>query len=114
MAVAWGIQDEFEEAISTVQGGQRSIVLEQEQMLVDLLLKLLRDKPEPEWRTAAKLYAVLMLYADSPKTFQQQYRTSGRLSQKLLVMQEALKSIVNIEVRYNSTNSAREWRISAK
>lgn len=119
-ARAWGIEDVFAKAMATVQGGQRGIVLENEQTLVMLVKKLAdaqdktREADEPKWRDAQELHNMLASLSDNPKAFVMMYKNGMALSRKLLVMQDALRSLVNIEARYDSNRGARLWRIANK
>lgn len=109
---------DFVEGITTVQGGQRYIVLENEQMLVDIVAKFIQirtasNKPT-EWFSASQLHATFSQISTDPATFNKTFRSPITLNRKLLVMQEALKAIVDIQVKHDTTRGIRLWKLEAK
>lgn len=103
----------FVNAMAKLQGSQRNMNLDENQVLVSLLNKLVERQEDAEFQRMDQLYAQLTLYADN-KTFVQTYKTAQLLGRKLLVMQDSLKQLFDISWKYDDNRVSRLWRIAAK
>lgn len=107
----------FTEAIGKIQGRQRSFNLEEDQTLVNAIMRYLSKKDasfEAGYDSCATWWARLTSVAPEPEVFRRQYRNALFLSKKLWVMQNSLKSVLDIEWQDDRAIGARTWRIRHK
>jgi energy-coupling factor transporter ATP-binding protein EcfA2 len=112
VANALGYPDDFYKGVTSLVSGQKSFVLDEDSMLVDLLGRMIQSKgfDKDTWKSAAKIWATLDVLNKS-QDFGKQYGNSIKLGKKLWAMQDALKQRFIIESRMNITTKLREWRI---
>lgn len=113
-----GCMDEFAASISNVKLAQDKLVLDEDQLLVDSLLRyILKNQSaneEPTWETPASLYARLEAISPNSAGFTKKYRSAQMLSRKLMAFQEPLKKIILVEQHFDNSRGSRFWRISKK
>lgn len=106
----------FKNALSVIQGRQRSQNIEEDAALVNALRKYV-EKRDParadEFQTVSAIWLNLSLIAPDTDTFKKQYRQAQVLGRKLWVMQASLKSIFDIEYK-DETGNMRTWRIRSR
>lgn len=116
IAQGTGCQDAFISAIANVKVSQDTLVLDEDQILVDALLRyILRveksNEPAP-WETPASLYATLERITPNQLGFQRKYKSAQALSRKLMAFQEPLKKVMLIEQHFDTSRGSRFWRFS--
>lgn len=115
-ARAAGEQQElvFRSAMSKLQGSQRGLSLDQDHLLVNVLRKYAAQNLDDYIRIDG-MYNQLLLYADNnQRAFQQTYKSAQVLGRKLVVMQDSLRSILDIDWIYDDNRISKLWRIREK
>lgn len=109
------MEDSFKRAIKKVQGGQRSFNLEEDQLLVSAITKLVRSrKHEPKFDGVETLFSELSACSTDSELFRRLYKGAQQLGRKLWVMQDSLKQMFEVEWKFEPTTQARVWKLSAK
>jgi nicotinamide riboside kinase len=115
---AVGLGDVFAAAVAKLVTSQRGLNLETDQLLVSVITRWLRARREkghePEYMQQSSMWNELCLYAADPSTFQRVYHNALFLGRKLLTMQDSLKIIFDVDVRYDPATGARQWKIGEK
>lgn len=115
---AIGKGDIFSGAIEKLIAGQRGLNLETDQLLISVLTKWIAARKaigkEPDFLQQTAMWNELCLYASDVVSFQKTYRNALFLGRKLLTLQDSLKIIFDVQVRYDPASSARQWRIAEK
>lgn len=110
--------DIFASAVEKLIRGQRGLNLETDQLLVSVISRWLRARREkgkvPEFIPQAGIWSELSAYAQDPLTFQKVYRNALVLGRKLLTMQDSLKVMFSVEVKYDDATGTRLWKIGEK
>lgn len=107
----------FTSAINKIQGRQRSFNLEEDQMLVNAITRYLdkRDATrEATFDPCATWWERLSTCAQEPDIFRKHYRNALTLSKKLWVIQNSLKSILDVEWMDDRKVGARTWKITKR
>lgn len=107
----------FTSAIVKIQGKQRNFNLEEDQTLVNAIMQYLnkRDSSKPpSYDPCATWWSRLSMVAQEPEVFRRQYRNALYLSKKLWVMQNSLRSILDVEWMDDKSIGVRTWKISKK
>lgn len=104
----------FRRAINKIAGNQRSFNLEQDQLLVDALLKMIAKQPDDEYVNVDVLHSRLLMHVKDAVAFKNAFKLPLHLGRKLWVMQNSLKEIVSIEWRYADNGVGKLWQIGAK
>lgn len=117
-SIAIGKGEAFSSAVDKLIRGQRGLNLETDQLLVSVISRALRARAAKgkvgEFTSQAGMWTELSAYAPDPVVFQKAYRNALVLGRKLLTMQDSLKILFDVEVRYDDTTGARMWRIGEK
>lgn len=114
MARGVGVEDDFVSAIKHIKEDQSALVIEEDQMLIEVLQRLLEKHGDSSWHTATDLWRTLSARASDPQAFTRRYKNARDLAAKLFAMNEALKTMFNIEWRFDSNINARVWKFGAK
>lgn len=111
-------RDVFSSAIVKLIASQRGLNLETDQLLVSVITRWLhvrREKgQEPVYMQQSAMWNELTSYAADPVAFQKVYRNALFFGRKLLTMQDSLKVLFDVDVKYDSESSARQWLIAEK
>lgn len=117
-STAIGQGDLFTVAIMKLITSQKGLNLETDQLLVSTITRWLhvrREKQqEPEFMQQTAMWNQLTAYASDLSAFQKVYRNALFLGRKLLTMQDSLKLLFDVEVRYDAASGARQWKIGEK
>lgn len=114
-----GLEKEFVSGITAIQGGQSSLLIESESILVDALTTwAARHKLEPDEFVSPKkiwtgLQHELEKNPNAMREFNRTYKNEVVLGSKLLTMQNALRPRFHIEFKLSSQGT-RIWRIQLK
>lgn len=107
----------FYSAINKLISSQRGLNLETDQLLVAVINRWLRARGEkgkaPEYMAQTSIWTELAAYAPDPIAFQRAYRNALFLGRKLLTMQDSLRQVFSVEVRYDDAGQ-RQWRIEQR
>lgn len=111
-ARALDYEEDFVRALGTNAVEQVSFNLEEEDLLVDTIKRWLgrRDTLSDEWYTATELYARWRVATRDSTNFEKSYRSALKLGRKLWALHATLKSVFNIEFKYEE-GGTRLWRI---
>lgn len=106
----------FRSAIPKIQAKQRSLNIEEDYTLVAALQRWLAKRPadvdtNDAYIPSSAVWTNLNTYAQDGIAFQRQYKNAQTLNRKLWVMQESLKSILDIDCKDDSASGTRVWRI---
>lgn len=106
----------FTSAVGKVQGRQRAFNLEEDQTLVNAILKYLdkRDPAKSGYETVSTIWARLSLTSTDPDLFRRKYRDAQTLGKKLWVVQNSLKDVIEIEWQDDKALGARVWKFDKK
>jgi hypothetical protein len=117
-SLAAGLDKVFAGAIRKLMSGQRGMNLETDQVLVAAIGRWLRVRAEKGHDVAflsqSQIWAEMVLCSADPSTFQKMYRNVLYFGRKLLTMQDSLKEVYDIEVKYDTASGARVWKIGPK
>lgn len=112
-----GTCDVFINAINKLITSQRGLNLETDQMLVGVINRWIRARKAkgkvPEFMAQTAIWTELVAYASDTIAFQKAYRNALFLGRKLLTMQDSLKQVFDVEVRYDEAET-RQWKIGEK
>lgn len=115
---AAGLGDRFHTGINKLIVSQRGLNLETDQLLVSTLTRWIRGRKDkghdPSFMPQTAMWNELCLYAADPQSFQRVYRNALFLGRKLLTMQDSLKVVFDVEVKYDSGSGGRQWKIATK
>lgn len=108
--------DLFRSAVPKIQAKQRSLNIEEDYTLVAALQRWLAKRPagtdgDDSYIPSSAVWTNLNTYAQDGVAFQRQYKNAQTLNRKLWVMQESLKSILDIDCKDDSASGTRVWRI---
>lgn len=112
-------EKDFIEGLTSVQGGQQSLLIETESLLVDALgVWAAKNKLEAdEWVTPKQIWASIQRSLESNtnslREFNRVYRNEVVFASKLLTMQSALKQRFDMDFKL-SNQGTRVWRIQLK
>lgn len=112
-------EKDFIEGLTSVQGGQQSLLIETESLLVDALgVWAAKNKLEAdEWVTPKQIWANIQRSLESNtnslREFNRVYRNEVVFASKLLTMQSALKQRFDMDFKL-SNQGTRVWRIQLK
>lgn len=111
-ARALGFESDFRQAITSNTGEQMAFNLEEEDLLVETIKRWLAKSPDPEhWYSVADLWSRWSLAARDAQNFERTYRNAQKLGRKLWALHATLKSVFDIEFRFDETEGKRLWRI---
>lgn len=104
----------FRRAINKIAGNQRSLVLEQDQTLVDAMHMMVAKYPDDEYVSTEVVHTRLLAYIKDVPMFLRAFRLPLHLGRKLWVSQNSLKDVFDIEWKYADNGLNKLWRIKAK
>lgn len=104
----------FRRAINKIAGNQRSFNLEQDQMLVDALVKMVTRHADDDFVDVETIHTRLLMYVKDAQVFKTTFKMPMHIGRKLWVMQNSLKEIFNIEWQYAANGVGKLWRIRTK
>jgi hypothetical protein len=111
-AYSTDMESAFRRAIAKIAGNQRSFNLEQDQMLVDAINRMLDKYTDAEYASVDTIHTRLMLCAKDSRVFQATFKLPLHIGRKLWVMQNSLKELYNIDWRYADNGIGKLWRIT--
>lgn len=116
---ALGFEQDFISAITSIQGNQQGLVIEEQSVLVDALTLWLRTQPATEEYVAPSriwrgIQAALGTNTIQSREFNKAYRNEVVFSRRLMTMQPALRSVFDIESDWSKQTGSRVWRIRKK
>lgn len=104
---------EFLSAVTKLKGSQKAFALEADQMLVSSIIEYTtKSKSSDKFKPSQQLYLELDQYSNSPQ-FSKKYKTAQILDNKLWIIQDALRSIVDIQWTEDAYKR-RAWKIVSK
>ena len=112
-ARALGEEQLFYTTLEKFKTQQRSIALDEESLVVTLIKRLvaLENNPSTFVSTTALWTALISVAGNDAFTFQKTYKNVIVFSKKLFTLQDALKSIVNIESKLDVQTGTRLWKV---
>lgn len=115
-ARALGFEEHFRSALTLNLQEQTSFNLEEEDILVDTISRWLKVKPTEAGAmfSAAELWDKWSLAARDSLAFSRHYRDAPRLGRKLWSLQSTLKTVFNVEARYEEDSGRRLWSFARK
>lgn len=115
IARACGIADQFIGAITSLRDVQKAFTLEEDGILMDAIERWLAVANNPaEYRTPGQIWPLIEAKAVDSQEFKKRYRNAVALGKKLWALQDALKSVYDVDWRYNTSKGSREWKIVPK
>lgn len=114
IARALHLEESFLRVITDTKKAQLAFNLSEEDILVDVISRWLARHKDPkveEFYSASRLYEELGGLDD---VFAKQYRTPVFFGKKLWTMYETLKTVFDVQYRYDSTRGVRLWRFNRK
>lgn len=120
IARALGYEDAFVRAVSKIRTNQKMFSMEEEQLLVDAIVRLVQsDKKaaptEERWRTPGQLWSALSeIHTNDTPGFQKQYRNGMYLGKKLWNLMDALKEIFDVKFKFDTVKGSRAWYFGEK
>lgn len=112
IATALGVSAQFSAALKSVSKGAKALNLDEDQVLVNALRIYIDRGKAGDWKTPGTLWSELPLYAPDAPAFVKLYRGAVYLGKKLLVLQDSLKELFQVEVKYDQAKATRYWRFS--
>lgn len=118
IAKALGLADEFTTALQAVSGGTKALNLNEDSILVDAIVALIKDNAkrglEDTWLSPGQLWTKLQLVAPDAKGFIKLYKGQVSLGKKLLVLEPSLKEVFTVEMQFDKVKRDRLWRFKTK
>jgi hypothetical protein len=111
IATALGISEEFYEGITKIKNDQRSFNLEEDQLLIDAIDRLMDSIPIDEL-TAGQLWTKLRQKTTDERSFTRRYLNAVSLGKKLWTLLDSMREIYDIHV--DIKNTKRVWTIKKK
>lgn len=113
IAKALGVYPIFVDTINAMRKSQTAFSLSEEDVLVDVLkrwqtVRRPSNGAGPEYHSVGTLWETLS--ALEP-TFQRTYKSSALLSRRLWTMQANLKTVFDVDFRYDNRRGVRLWKI---
>lgn len=111
----------FQSGVTKIQSRQKAFNIEEDYTLVAAIRRWLDKRAAPAlagadagFLPASTLWLQLSSFAPDPEAFKKQYRSAQILGRKLWVMQESLKTIINIETKDSASLGTRVWKLGVK
>lgn len=115
IASAIGKGNEFAQGLQEVRSEQRSFSLEEEQILVNAILKYVEKVDQLEvYRSVGMIWTKLEALSGDTDSFKRKYKNAVNLGKKLLAMQEPLSQVVSVGWKFDSVRGAKIWRFMPK
>lgn len=116
IAKALGVGEQFTSVVNKVRISQKMFSVEEEQMLVDAIAKMVEhDNEETVWRSAGQLWTILSDHCTQDTLgFQKKYKSPVALGKKLWSLQDALKEAFVVEFKFDSVKQAKTWMFRSK
>lgn len=113
IARALGIEQDFINAINRIKNSQRHFALEEENILIEAMQRLVdRKAGDTGFLLPGKLWQDLMTQARDQTALTRVYKNAGTLSKRLVAMQEPLQGVIKLEWRMDTNQGSRLWRLS--
>jgi energy-coupling factor transporter ATP-binding protein EcfA2 len=112
IAKAINCSSEFAEIIEKLRKIQTAFSLGEDDILVDGLKRYqsMRNGSTPEYVSAGYLWEYITQF---DRTFASAYKTSNALARKLITMEPNLRTMFNIEYKYDNSRGIRTWKIES-
>lgn len=114
IATALGIQENFTSAIKSISTSQKEFNLEEDALLIDAIGRYLLKGDAAEFKTPGRWYSILESRSTDQQSFQRSYRNAVVLGKKLWTLQDSLKTIFNVDVKYDKDQGSRIWKFERK
>ena len=110
IAKAIDCSDEFVDIIGKLRKIQTAFSLGEDDILVDALKRYqtMQNGKGPEYVSAGYLWEYIIQF---DRTFASVYKTSNALARKLITMEPNLRSMFEIDYKYDNSRGIRTWRI---
>lgn len=110
-----GFESDFRQAITSNTSEQVAFNLEEEDLLIETIKRWLAKSPNTEqWYSVADLWSRWSLAARDPQNFERTYRNAQKLGRKLWALHATLKTVIDIEFRFDDEEGKRLWQIQTK
>lgn len=111
---ALGMQDLFESAISKLHGHQKTFALDNEQLLMKAVTTYaIKSSTAENYKAPQQLFLELEMYSGDAGAFHKRYKSAQSLGSRLSSLQDALRTMVDIDLQTDQLNR-KTWRIRAK
>lgn len=114
IATALGVQQDFYDGIESIRRDQKSFILTEDQILVDVIERFIKNRQKQQTKIeqfdpAGRLWLAFVNIADDETYFTKKYGNAVALGKKLWTLHDALKTRFDVQIRYGKGMS-REWK----